>query len=74
MTGDGESNDDGDRGFADPAVVTFASLINGAALTAAVAMSSWAQRLRVSRFRAKQLRQLAHDDLGHRDEGTMPVR
>jgi ribose transport system permease protein len=39
-------------------------LINGAALIAAVAMSSWALRLRASRFRAEQLRQLEDPDPG----------
>lgn len=39
-------------------------LINGAALIAAVAMSSWALRLRARRFRAEQLRQLEDPDPG----------
>lgn len=42
-------------------------LINGAALIAAVALSSWAQRLRARRFRAEQLRQLEDDDQGEPD-------
>ena len=39
-------------------------LINGAALIAAVALSSWALRLRARRFRAEQLRQLEDPDPG----------
>lgn len=37
-------------------------LINGAALIAAVALSSWATRLRARRFRAEQLKQLAIEE------------
>ena len=37
-------------------------LINGAALIAAVALSSWATRLRARRFRAEQLKQLDLED------------
>jgi ribose transport system permease protein len=45
-------------------------LINGAALILAVALSSWAQRLRTNQFRAQQLKQLD----GEGDESTRSVQ
>lgn len=53
-------------------------LINGAALIAAVALSSWALRLRARRFRAEQLRQLEDGDPGKQEsaiaDGVTPLR
>ena len=43
-------------------------LINGAALIVAVALSSWALRLRANRFRAEQLRQLEDGEPGKPDK------
>jgi len=48
-------------------------LINGAALITAVALSSWALRLRARRFRAEQLKQIDRDDQDQVGEAAAAV-